>query len=607
MIPHDTHKLTPAEKAHMLPEVPGVYRFLDKEGTIIYVGKAKNLRRRVLQYFQKEDSLTRKNRVMVSKIADLQHTVVESEEDALLLENNLIKEFQPKYNILLKDGKTYPWIVIKKERFPRIFMSRKFIRDGSEYYGPYSSVIHAKSILDIIGSLYRLRTCKLKLDRENIESGKFSVCLDYHIKKCEAPCAGLTSEEEYNGQIEEIRKLLKGETSSLIKKYREEMNTAAASLEFEKAHEIKTRIEILERHYSKSLVVHPSINNVDVFSLVFDNNEAFGNFMRITSGCITQSLSTSFKLRMEESESRVMSLFIGDIYARTGRLSHEIIVSHMPEDEIPGKEIRMALRGDKLNLLKLSIKNANALKFEMLKHEEILNPEEHTARILEQMRKDLKLSSLPVWMECFDNSNIQGTNPVAACVVFRNAKPSKKDYRHFNIKTVTGANDFASMEEVLTRRYTRLMDEGRGLPQLIVIDGGKGQVGAACDALTRIGILDKVEVIGLAKRLEEVIIPGQADSLFLDKNSSTLKILMHIRNEAHRFGITFHRNKRSSGQAVSELRSIRGIGEATETRLLRHFRSLKRIKEASFEEIAAITGKKIAEAIKLRYGNTEKK
>ncbi len=595
----EDENLSPKEKARLLPDSPGVYRFYDKNGTIIYIGKAKNLKKRVSQYFRKKDALTVKTRAMVSKIADIKHTVVESEEDAFLLENNLIKENQPKYNILLKDGKTYPWIIIKNEHFPRIFTGRRFVRDGSLYFGPYSSAFHAKHLVEIINSLYRLRSCKLKLNPEEIEKGKYKVCLDYHIKKCYGPCIGAYDEQSYDRQIEEIKRLLGGETSSLIKEYRAKMKEAAANLEFEYAHELKTKVDILENHYSKSLIVHPSINDVDVFSLIRDGDDVFGNFLRIKGGCIIQSLNMEFRIRNdEESETDVMGMFIGEIYSSTGKLSGEILVSHMPEERIGGKNMHIPFKGDKADLLKLSIKNANAYKFEKLKHEEIIDPEEHTRKILDKMQKDLQLKRRPVWMECFDNSNIQGTNPVASCVVFKDGKPSKKDYRHFNIKTVIGANDFASMNEILERRYSRLLEEGNGLPQLIVIDGGKGQVGAACQALIRLGIMDKVEVIGLAKRLEEIIVPGKQDSLLLDKNSSTLRVLMHIRNEAHRFGITFHRDKRSKSQIDSELRSIPGIGEATEMKLLNAFKSVRRIKQASEEELAKVAGRSIAKKIK---------
>ena len=589
--------LTPVEKAHLLPENPGVYRFYNSEGIVIYVGKAKNLKRRVLQYFQKTENLTRKTAILVSKIADLQHTVVESEEDALLLENNLIKEYQPRYNILLKDGKTYPWIVIKKERFPRIFMTRTFIKDGSLYFGPYSSVKYAHGLLDLINSIYRLRSCKNRLTEEGIANGRFSICLDYHIKKCLGPCIGEQTEEDYMSQIEEIKQLLKGETSKLIRDYTGKMKAAAAELEFEKAHEYKQTIELLQKHYSKSLIVQPNIGEIDIFSLVSDGKDMFGNFMRIRSGCIVQSLNRQFKLKVEETEAEVMRLFIGEIYSITGTLSHEIVVSHLPEEEIPGKDIHLALRGDKLNLLKLSTKNANAMKFDVLKQQEITNPEEHSEKIVSGIKRDLQLIRMPYWMECFDNSNIQGTNPVAACVVFKNGKPSKKDYRHFNIKTVVGANDFASMYEILTRRYSRLKEEGNGFPQLIVIDGGKGQVGMALKAIADLGIEKEVEVIGLAERLEEIIIPGDSNSLFLDKNSTTLKVLMHIRDEAHRFGITFHRSKRTKHQADSILRTIEGVGEATEEKLLRRFKSVKRIREAEYKDLEETVGPKLAARI----------
>lgn len=598
------------EKISILPLEPGVYRFLDSSGTIIYIGKAKSLRKRVSQYFVSPDKLTVKTRVLVSKIADVQHTVVESEQDALLLENNLIKQYQPKYNILLKDGKSYPWICIKNEPFPRIFLTRRFVRDGSQYFGPYSSVQHAYHLLDLINSLYRLRTCKLALTDAAIAQGKFKPCLNIHIKKCFGPCVGEISAEEYNAQISGIKDILRGNTGELIREYRKKMQEYAANLEFEQAQEYKEKMDLLQNHYSKSLIVHPSITNTDVFSIVFEKGNAFGNFFRLNGGCIIQALNLHFKLNIEEEQEAVLTRFIQEIYQIVdgNHRVEEILVPFLPDNLSLGRNIHVPLKGDKLNLLELSTKNAKAFMFQKMKQEEIKDPDEGKNRGVIALKEALQMDHLPLHIECFDNSNTQGTNPVSACVVFRNGKPSKREYRHFNIKTVVGANDYASMYEVVHRRYSRLLEEGGDIPQLIVIDGGRGQLHFAYDALKNLGLLGDrpgcptsqlphVELISIAERLEEIMIPGDPTPLFLDKNSPALKLLMHLRDEAHRFGITHHRSKRTKNQITSQLLQIKGVGEATQQKLLQHFKSVKRLKAASLEEIASVVGPKMAELI----------
>lgn len=590
-----------------LPSNPGVYRFLNGAGEIIYIGKAKNLRKRVSQYFADPLRLTPKTKALVSNIARIEHTVVESEQDAFLLENNLIKHYKPKYNIMLKDSKTYPWICISNQPFPRIFLTRRLVKDGSIYFGPYSSVQYAHSLLDLINTLYKLRNCNLNL--RDISGKGYKVCLNYHIKKCCAPCVGNISREKYDSFIEDIVNLLKGNTSKLIREMRENMSRAAAELDFETAQEYKEKIELLSAHYNKSLIVHPEISNVDVFSIVIDNYNVFGNYLKLNNGCIIQALNLQLKMNIEEYKSEVLSRFISEIYTITAQDSRgEILVPFMPDMEFPGTNIHIPLRGDKLALLELSTKNANAFKYQQLKQEALNAGERHSKRedrgmrAVEMLRSDLNMSIAPAHIECFDNSNIQGTNPVASCVVFKNGKPSKKDYRHFNIKTVVGANDFASMYEVVFRRYSRLVQEGKPLPQLILIDGGRGQLNFAYRALQDLQLEKRIKIIGIAKRLEELVIPDDPTPLFLDKSSPSLKLLMNLRDEAHRFGITHHRGKRSKGQINSALREIYGIGETTETKLLQHFKSVKRIREATAEEIAAIAGKRAAALISKAFG-----
>ena len=598
------------DKLKMLPHSPGVYRFLDASGTVIYVGKAKDLKNRVSQYFR-PNGLNRKTRVMVSKIADIHHTVVGSEADAFLLENNLIKQYQPRYNILLKDGKTYPWICLRNEKFPRVTVTRRFVKDGSRYFGPYSSAMHAHNLLALINTLYRLRTCKSAITAEGVAKGKYKVCLGYHLGKCAGPCVGKMSEEEYGAQIEAIVQILKGNSYTLIKDFEKRMKERAAVLDFEEAQLWKEKMELLEKHYAKSLIVNSKGINVDVFYVLMEGQDAFGSFLRVHDGGIVQSMNLEIKLRIEEEAPAVLGSFISGIYEKLeeyegqdGERPQEIVVPFLPDmpEALPGVTFTVPEKGDRLALLELGRKNAAAIKFERLKHEEFVNPEEHSQRIVENLRKDLGMDVPPVHIECFDNSNIQGTNPVASCVVFRDGAPSKKDYRHFNIKTVVGANDFASMKEVVNRRYSRLLAEGQELPQLIVIDGGRGQVNAAYEALNELGLIGKVTLIGLAKRLEEVIVPGDPYPHFIDRNSTSLKVLMHIRDEAHRFGITHHRNRRSASSLVSELDNIPGVGAVSREKLVTKYKTLSRIKSAPYREIVNVIGKRSAEALFTWFG-----
>ena len=598
------------DKLKMLPHSPGVYRFLDSSGTVIYVGKAKDLKARVSQYFR-PNGLNRKTQVMVSKIADIHHTVVGSEADAFLLENNLIKQYQPRYNILLKDGKTYPWICLRNEKFPRVTVTRRFVKDGSRYFGPYSSAMHAHNLLALISTLYKLRTCNMPITDEGVAKGKYKVCLDYHLGKCAGPCVGRMSEAEYGAQIEAIVQILKGNSWSLIKEFERRMKERAAVLDFEEAQQWKEKMELLERHYAKSLIVNSKGINVDVFYVIMEGQDAFGSFLRVHDGGIVQSMNLELKLRIEEDGPAVLGSFISGIYEKLEEYEgqdeghpSEIVVPFLPDmpDALPGVTFTVPEKGDRLALLELGRKNAAAIKFERLKHEEFVNPEEHSQRIVENLRKDLGMDVPPVHIECFDNSNIQGTNPVASCVVFRDGAPSKRDYRHFNIKTVVGANDFASMKEVVNRRYSRLLAEGQELPQLIVIDGGRGQVNAAYEALSELGLIGKVTLIGLAKRLEEIIVPGDPYPHFIDRNSTSLKVLMHIRDEAHRFGITHHRNRRSASSLVSELDNIPGVGAVSREKLVTKYKTLSRIKSAPYREIVNVIGKRSADSLFSWFG-----
>ena len=587
------------EKIKLFPHSPGVYRYYDAEGNVIYVGKAKDLHKRVAQYFVPPERLTRKTAVMVSKIADAQYTVVESEADALLLENNLIKQFKPRYNILLKDSKTYPWICVSKDEFPKVFLTRKLVKDGSRYFGPYSSVVHARNLVEFIHTVYPLRTCKHKITSDVILRRKIRPCLNFHIKKCLGCCIGGISQQEYNQNIEEVVSLLKGGGREIIQHYKALMTEAASRMEFEQAQVYKEKMQSLEQHYSKSVVMNAAVGDVDVFSLITDGPEAFGNFMRIRGGAVVQSLNLGFKLMIEEEQESILATFIAEIQSKFGELSREIIVPFLPDMEMDGVDFRVPVRGDKLALLELSARNAKEMRLNALKQQEHTDPDAYRNMVMESLQKQLNMPVLPVHIECFDNSNIQGTNPVSACVVFRDAAPAKKDYRHFKVKTVVGANDYATMKEVVNRRYSRMLEENpEDLPQLIVIDGGKGQLGFAYEALSELGIVDKVTLIALAERMEEVYRIGDPYPMFIDRNSPALKVLQQIRDEAHRFGITFHRNLRSKAQIESVLSGIKGVGPKTEQRLIMHFGSVARIAAASEADIAALVGESLARKIK---------
>ena len=591
--------MTIKEKIALFPHSPGVYRYYDAEGNVIYVGKAKDLHKRVAQYFVSPDRLTRKTAVMVSKIADAQYTVVESEADALLLENNLIKQFKPRYNILLKDSKTYPWICVTNEEFPRVMLTRKMVRDGSRYFGPYSSVVHARNLVEFIHTVYPLRQCKHKITSDVILRRKIRPCTYFHVKKCLGCCVGGISQQEYNQNIEEIVSLLKGGGREVIQHYKKLMTEAAAALEFEQAEVYKKKMQSLENHYSKSVIANAAVGDVDVFSLITDGPEAFGNFMRIRGGAVIQSLNLGFKLMIEEEQESVLATFIAEIQSKFGELSSEIIVPFLPDMEMNGVDFRVPVRGDKLALLELSARNAKEMRLNALKQQEHTDPDAYRNMVMESLQKQLNMPVLPVHIECFDNSNIQGTNPVSACVVFRNAVPSKKDYRHFKVKTVVGANDYATMKEAVNRRYSRMLEENpEDLPQLIVIDGGKGQLGFAYEALCELGIIDKVTLIALAERMEEVYRVGDPYPMFIDRNSPALKVLQHIRDEAHRFGITFHRKLRSKAQIESVLNGIKGVGPKTEQRLIMHFGSVARIAAAPEPDIASLVGESLARKIK---------
>ncbi len=579
------------EKITLFPHSPGVYRYYDSEGNVIYVGKAKDLHKRVAQYFVPAERLTRKTAVMVAKIADAEYTVVESEADALLLENNLIKQFKPRYNILLKDSKTYPWICVSNDEFPKVFLTRRMVRNGSRYFGPYSSVVHARNLVEFFHNVYPLRKCKLKITSDAILHGKFRPCLYFHTKKCRGCCIGGISQKEYNENIEEIVKLLKGGGREIIQHYRDLMQDAAARMDFEQAQLYKEKMVSLENHYSKSVIMNSGIGDVDVFSLVTDDSAAYGNFMRIRGGAVIQSLNLGFKLMIEEPQESVLTEFIGEIKSKFGVLSREIIVPFLPDMEFENVEFRVPMKGDKLALLELSARNAKEMRFNALKQQEHTDPDAYKNMVMESLRKQIGMRELPVHIECFDNSNIQGTNPVSACVVFRNAVPSKKDYRHFKVKTVVGANDYATMKEVVNRRYSRMLAENPDdLPQLVVIDGGKGQLAFAYEALAELGLTEKLTVIALAERMEEVYRVGDPYPMFIDRNSPALKVLQQIRDEAHRFGITFHRKLRGKSQIESALRTIKGVGEKTEQRLLLHYGSVARIAAAPVSDLAEFLG-----------------
>jgi len=574
-----------------IPHRPGVYQFWDVEGTLIYIGKAKNLRSRVGSYFNQDNQMNGKTRVLVSKIRKITFTIVDTEIDAWLLENSLIKKHQPRYNIMLKDDKTYPWIIIKKEPFPRVFWTRQRTKDGSTYFGPYASVGMMHTILDLIKETYPLRTCTLPLTQSNIEAGKFKVCLEYQIGNCKGPCQAYQNEEEYNKNIEEIKEILSGKIGNVIRDVKNIIKNAVEELNFELAHQYQRKLLVLEKYQSKSTVVNSSITNIDVVSIASDPRYAFVNYLKIMNGSIIQAQTIEIKKRLDETDEELLTLAITEFRTKFDSTSREIIVPFEITLEDPELRFTVPKMGEKKSLLELSQKNVLFFKKEKLNQYEKLNPDLRSERILTQMQKDLRLTKLPQHIECFDNSNFQGAYPVSAIVVFKDAKPSKKDYRHFNVKTVEGPNDFATMEEAVYRRYKRMLDEEQPLPQLIIIDGGKGQLSSAMASLKKLGIEKQVTVIGIAKRLEELYYPGDSFPLYLDKKSETLKVIQQLRDEAHRFGITFHRKKRDQGTLKTELESIAGIGKTTADKLLRHFKSVKRIKEAEEQELAEVLNK----------------
>ena len=579
-----------------MPSEPGVYRYYDKKGEILYVGKAKNLKNRVLSYFNKSQ-IGYKTRMMVSKIVRLETTVVNSEYDALLLENNLIKEYQPFYNILLKDDKSYPWICIKKEPFPRIFLTRNVIKDGSEYYGPYAKVKQAKTLIEVIKNIYKLRTCSLNLAPEKIKEGKYKVCLEYHIKNCAGPCEGLESEEEYAQKLNAIRGIIKGEFKAAREYLEAEMYNYAAKLEFENAQQSKEKLQILENYQTHTTIVSSNINDVDVFGIISDEAAAYVNYFKIKNGSIIQSYTTEIKKMLDETDEEILEEALIEIRNKFNSTSTEIFLPFHLNIEIPHVKLIVPKLGDKKRIVELSEKNAMEYRVEKLKQVQIVDPERHTNRIMAEMKKLLRLLEEPRHIEGFDNSNIQGTNPVSACVVFKDGKPSKADYRIFHVKTVEGPNDFATMEEVIYRRYSRLLDEGEPLPQLILIDGGKGQLSSAVKSLKLLGLYGKISIIGIAKRLEEIFFPEDPVPLYLDKKSETLKVLQRVRDESHRFGVKHHRTRRKNSTIKSELEEIPGVGEKTIQQLLSKLKSVKRIKEASLETLEEILGKSKAKAV----------
>ena len=582
-------------KLSLLPDEPGVYRYRNREGTIIYVGKAKNLKRRVNSYFNREHESVRTT-MLVRNIADLEYTVVNTEEEALDLENALIKEYQPRYNVLLKDDKSYPWICVSAGLYPRVYITRDARAKGDRFYGPYPRAEVAKVLIDTIRQIYPLRTCRLNVSRETIEGGKHRLCLQYHIHRCQGCCQGLVSPEQYGEYINEIRQILNGDTHTLMDVLMQQMQQLASELRFEEAEVIKRRYKLLEHVRRRSVIVSPSIHNIDVFGLLRDDDAAWVSFMHVRGGAVVQSLTLEYRLSTrEETDAEIISMAIAEVhqrFAETYKRDHvtEVIINVTPDVEFEGMTFTIPQRGDKKHLLDIAIKNATQKRTERLRMMEKLNPEQRTTRTLTTMQRDLRLTVMPRHIECFDNSNISGASPVASCVVFRNAKPSKKEYRHFNIKTVEGADDFASMREVVTRRYSRMIQENEELPQLLIVDGGKGQVTAALEALGEIGLQGQIAVVGIAKRLNEVYFPGDSIPLYIDKNSETLHVIQRLRDEAHRFAITFHRKQRSKKQVHSALDEVPGIGPKTRTLLLKHFKSLKRIREASEQDLAEVVG-----------------
>ena len=589
-------------KLSLLPEDPGVYRYRNREGVIIYVGKAKNLKRRVNSYFNREHASLRTT-MLVRNIADLEYTVVNTEEEALDLENALIKEYQPRYNVLLKDDKSYPWICISGDLYPRVYITREQRAKGDRYYGPYPRAEVAKVLIDTIRQIYPLRTCRLSVSRETVEAGKHRLCLQYHIHRCEGCCQGLVSPEQYGTYISEIRQILNGDTHQLMDLLMAQMQQLASELRFEEAEVLKRRYKLLEHVRRRSVIVSPTVHNIDVFGLLRDDDAAWVSFMHMRGGAVVQSITLEYRLSThDEDDAEIMSMAVAEVrqrFADTYRADRvtEAVVNVLPDVEFAGLTFAIPQRGDKKKLLDIAVKNATQRRTDRLRMMEKLNPEQRTTRTLTTMQRDLRLPLLPRHVECFDNSNISGASPVASCVVFRGAKPSKKEYRHFNIKTVEGADDFATMREVVTRRYSRLVQEGQELPQLLIVDGGKGQVTAALEALEGIGLHGQIAVVGIAKRLNEVYFPGDSVPLYIDKNSETLRVIQRLRDEAHRFAITFHRKQRSKSQVHSALDDVPGIGPKTRTLLLRHFKSLKRIREASPDELAALIGPAKAKAL----------
>lgn len=578
--------------------------YYNAEGVVIYVGKAKNLRRRVSSYFNREHESVR-TRLLVRAIADMRYIVVPTEEDALNLENSLIKEHQPRYNVLLKDDKSYPWICVTNEHYPRVFLTYNKLKDGSKYFGPYTNTGIARAMLDLVRELFPLRTCRMAITPDYIARKKGRLCLDYHMKRCRGCCTGEISMEEYGGYIARIRQILRGDTQELMAYMRAEMERLASQLKFEQAQEVKEKYLLIERYRAKSVIVSQTVDDIDVFGIDDDDRDVYVNYMHVRDGVIVRSITLEYKRRLDESQAQILAYAMTEIMTRLEVSFREVVVPIEPEIELNGVSFIVPQRGDKRQLLDVSVRNARQQKIDNLKHMEKVNPEERLERTLERLKTDLRLTELPRHIECFDNSNTQGTNPVSACVVFRNAKPSKRDYRHFIIKTVDGPNDFASMKEVLTRRYTRLLDEGQSLPQLIIVDGGKGQLSAAVEVLDQLGLRGKIAIIGIAERLEEIYFPGDSVPLYINKNSESLRVIQHLRDEAHRFGITHHRKRRSKSQTVSELDSIKGVGEKTRTMLLRHFKSVKRIREATIEQIAAVTGPVLAQKIHSALNPTE--
>lgn len=574
----------------VIPQLPGCYQFLDKKGSVIYVGKAKDLKKRVASYFNKQHTHP-KTRVLVRNIHKIKYIVVNTEEDTFLLENNLIKELKPRYNVMLKDDKSYPSIVIKNEYFPRVYKTRNIVKDGSNYFGPYTSVQSVNALLEIVRKVYKIRTCRLNLSPENIATGKFKVCLEYHINRCKGPCEGLQSMDDYNNNIGEINEILKGNVSIIEKEVVAKMNTLSAEMKFEEAHELKEKLILIQNFREKSQIISNINYNLDIFSFEEDDNSAFINYLHVVNGGVNQAYTFEYKKKLDENPAELLGLGIVEMRQRFGSNTKEIVVPFMPDIKLTNVDFVIPQRGDKKKLLLLSKKNVKQYKIDKLKKAEMLNPEQRITRILTTAQKDLQLKNIPWHIECFDNSNIQGSSPVSACIVFKKAKPSKKDYRHYNIKGVVGSNDYISMQEVVERRYSRLVNEGQSLPQLIVIDGGKGQLSAAVKSLQKIGLYGKIAIIAIAERLEEIYFPEDPIPLYIDKNSETLKLIQQLRDEAHRFSLTFHRKKRSKAQVGSELDSINGIGKETKKKLLVHFKSIKRLKESDKEEIIKLIGK----------------